>query len=195
MKWTCCRAWLLQDASLLHMAQDWVSDNESTNATWYPKQGWIKTGTCPQLILVTCMNWQKLNIVYSKDFQNQTPLAAPSFPSMNVCDACWVNNAPWVLLALESQESVKEREWALVSVGLVQLPLTLISVSKRGTTFCLLFPLAPIFHSAVSMITNIFFHYLLTYTLKWYLFHLLVFSCMPLSRDLIQGLLLSNYTS
>lgn len=122
------------------------------------------------------MNRLKLNIAHPKDFQSPAPLAAPSPPSMNVRAAFWVNNTPWVLLALESQESVQERERALTSVGLVQQPLTRILCSKRGTTFCLFFPLAPIFHSAVSMITNIFFHYWLTCPLKWYLFHLLVLS-------------------
>jgi hypothetical protein len=63
--------------------------------------------------------------------------------------------------------------------GVVQLPLTLILFSKRRMTFCLSFPLSPNFplsHFYDYKYLLLFFHYTVTYTLKWYLFLLPVLS-------------------
>lgn len=81
-----------------------------------------------------------------------------------------------------------------------RLPPTLILFSKRGgTTFCPFFPLALISHSTISMITNIFHSFFIMETpTHWKGTYFIFLSCLFLyapSRDLIQGPLLSNYTS
>lgn len=63
-------------------------------------------------------------------------------------------------------------------MGLVQLLVTLIFFSKRGTMFCLLSfsPNFPLSHFYDYKYLLLFLQYWLTYPWKWYLFHPLVFS-------------------
>lgn len=84
-------------------------------------------------------------------------------------------------------------------MGLVRLLLKLILFSKRGAEFYLFFPVAPIFHSAVSTITNTFYSFFITDSPThgngtYFIFLSCLFLYAP-SRDLIQRPLLSNYTS
>lgn len=92
---------------------------------------------------------------------------------MNFHAALWVDHAPRVPPALESESSAEERGWAFMWIGLVQLPPTFLLFSKRGTNFRR-FP--PLSHFDDYKCIFLFFHYHLTCTLKWYLFHLPVLS-------------------
>lgn len=84
-------------------------------------------------------------------------------------------------------------------MGLVRLPLILILFSKRGTKFRLFSPGAPIFLSAISMITYTFYSFFITNSPThrngtYCIFLSCLFLYAP-SRDLIQTQLLGNDTS